>query len=334
MGLLLQHHPLLATTDPGLMEAALRKSFGATSFAVKSEPATYRAAVNHWSFDSEIALSYCECDAEVDIEFRQADMLRVVVGLAGRAEYEAGPTHTRMNPDAVSLVGPSHDLRTRYHAGCRQLVLRVEQTRLRRHLEVLLGRHVSGTLTFDGEGAARTGGTIQHLMRLAAARLDDCDPPPSTLLMQELVHAMLAALLTEAPHSHGALLTTTEKRIGRSQVDHAEAFMEAHWDKALSVEKIAQELDCSVRSLFKGFQTQRGYSPMVFLRRTRLERARSLLLNPRKDTSVLSVALLCGFSNAGHFARYYRELYGVLPSETLRQGRAETRGKTLLDSSL
>lgn len=324
---LLVQHPLLATTSPAQMEAALRDGFGAASFDVRSGSDRYRAAVNHWRFDREIGLAYCECDADVDIGFPEGDVLRVVLGLQGRAQYAAEKSDVRIDGQALSLVGPARGLLARYHTGCRQLVLRVDQARLRRHLETLLGRRVTTALTFDLEsaGSLSPDSVVGNLLRLTAARLDDVDPPASALLMQELMHATLAALLTELPHSHSSLLVTTEKRLGKSQVDYAEAFMDAHWDKALTIERIAEELSCSVRSLFKSFQSQRGYSPMTFLRRRRLERAQSLLLNPRKDTSVLGVALLCGFSNAGHFARYYREQFGVLPSDTLRQGRTSAR---------
>ena len=324
---LLVRHPLLATTSPAQMETALRDDFGAASFDLRSNSDHYRAAVNHWRFDREIGLAYCECDADVDIGFPDGDVIRVVLGLNGRAQYASEKTDARVDGHALSLVGPATAMLARYQTGCRQLVLRISQARLRRHLETLVGRRVTSTLEFHAAGASPLGpdNIVGNLLRLAAARLDDAEPPASALLMQELMHATLAALLTEMPHNHSSLLVTTEKRLGKSQVDYAEAFMDAHWDKALTIERIAEELSCSVRSLFKSFQTQRGYSPMTFLRRRRLERAQSLLLNPRKDTSVLGVALLCGFSNAGHFARYYREQFGVLPSETLRHGRAAAR---------
>ena len=60
---------------------------------------------------------------------------------------------------------------------------------------------------------------------------------------------------------------------------------------------------------------------MVFARRVRLERARGLLRNPDDTTSVTGIALLCGFSNLGHFANAYRTKFGELPSQTLHRSR-------------
>jgi transcriptional regulator GlxA family with amidase domain len=42
-----------------------------------------------------------------------------------------------------------------------------------------------------------------------------------------------------------------------------------------------------------------------------------MLATPDLETSVTSVAFVCGFGNLGHFARDYRETFGERPSETL-----------------
>jgi transcriptional regulator GlxA family with amidase domain len=57
---------------------------------------------------------------------------------------------------------------------------------------------------------------------------------------------------------------------------------------------------------------------MVFVKRVRLRHARRMLLAPEPDTTVAKVALICGFGNLGNFAKDYRNLFGELPSHTLR----------------
>lgn len=61
---------------------------------------------------------------------------------------------------------------------------------------------------------------------------------------------------------------------------------------------------------------------MMFVKKVRLERARSLLSRPDGITTVTGVVLACGFSNLGHFARDYRNMFGELPSKTLRRSSA------------
>jgi transcriptional regulator GlxA family with amidase domain len=57
---------------------------------------------------------------------------------------------------------------------------------------------------------------------------------------------------------------------------------------------------------------------MMFVKRVRLRHARRMLLAPEPDTTVAKVALMCGFGNLGNFAKDYRDVFGELPSHTLR----------------
>ena len=56
---------------------------------------------------------------------------------------------------------------------------------------------------------------------------------------------------------------------------------------------------------------------MAFAKMVRLKHARQLLSAPDAETTVTSVAFVCGFGNLGHFARDYREAFGERPSTTL-----------------
>jgi transcriptional regulator GlxA family with amidase domain len=76
--------------------------------------------------------------------------------------------------------------------------------------------------------------------------------------------------------------------------------------------------------LFRAFDKLRGCSPMAFARQVRLERARGLLLKPDDASSVTGIALMCGFSNLGHFAAAYRDRFGELPSQTLQRARVRS----------
>ena len=58
---------------------------------------------------------------------------------------------------------------------------------------------------------------------------------------------------------------------------------------------------------------------MAYLRRVRLDRAHCQLMDadPGRE-SVTAVAYRWGFASPGRFAAYYREAYGVPPSQTLQ----------------
>ena len=59
---------------------------------------------------------------------------------------------------------------------------------------------------------------------------------------------------------------------------------------------------------------------MAYLKQKRLEAARKTLLAAEPSTtSITEVATQWGFCHLGRFARDYRQLFGELPSETIKR---------------
>ena len=105
-------------------------------------------------------------------------------------------------------------------------------------------------------------------------------------------------------------------------VRRAEALIAAHPDAPFTADSLAEAVGVSTRSLSRGFQGLRGYSPMAAVRRARLERVRLDLLAAASDESVTDAAMRWGFFHLGRFSRLYASHFGELPSATRRRGRA------------
>lgn len=83
---------------------------------------------------------------------------------------------------------------------------------------------------------------------------------------------------------------------------------EAHF----SVEELAGEMNVSRVGLYKRILTLTGYTPSGFIRSRRLRKAAHLLAHSGK--TVAEVAYEVGFNSPKAFSRYFKDLYGVLPS--------------------
>ena len=81
----------------------------------------------------------------------------------------------------------------------------------------------------------------------------------------------------------------------------------------LSVEELSNELSMSRGYLYKRLTQLTGKSPLEFIRHIRLKRAATLLRE--SGLSVAEVAYEVGFNNPKYFSKYFKEEYGVLPSE-------------------
>jgi AraC family transcriptional regulator len=65
------------------------------------------------------------------------------------------------------------------------------------------------------------------------------------------------------------------------------------------------------------FRKSTGESPHRFVLRHRVERAKEMLR--AADARVLDVAVACGFKTQQHFARVFRRMCGVSPTEYRRE---------------
>lgn len=108
-------------------------------------------------------------------------------------------------------------------------------------------------------------------------------------------------------------------RVDDVRARHAIVLMEENLEAPLTIATIAKMTGNSVRQLERLFLQSLGVSPKDFYRAMRLRYARWLLLNsPRRITDI---AYQCGFADAAHFIRHFREVYGVTPGK-LRTGSA------------
>lgn len=79
-----------------------------------------------------------------------------------------------------------------------------------------------------------------------------------------------------------------------------------------SVDDWSREMGLSRTTLYKKILGATGKTPIGFIRIFRMKRAAQLLEKTRHN--VAEVAYMVGFNNPKYFARYFKEVYGVLPS--------------------
>ena len=117
----------------------------------------------------------------------------------------------------------------------------------------------------------------------------------------------------------GRSFVERRKALGYLTVDdrsvrHAIVLMEENIEAPLSITVVARMTGTGVRQLQRSFLAETGLSPKEFYRLMRLRYARWLLLN--SDRRVTVIAYECGFSDAAHFIRDFKAMYGMTPGQT------------------
>jgi AraC family ethanolamine operon transcriptional activator len=99
-------------------------------------------------------------------------------------------------------------------------------------------------------------------------------------------------------------------------------YLRHHRELQVSVPELRGAADISERSLQYAFREAFDMTPQAFIKRRRLHFARQQLQTADSvEANVSRIATGLGFYELGRFASDYRQVFGQLPSETLRYHR-------------
>jgi AraC-like DNA-binding protein len=137
--------------------------------------------------------------------------------------------------------------------------------------------------------------------------------PASTLEGETRLLATFADLI--ARHADGR---RAPQRLGqeRAAIRRARAYMDAHYDRDLSLTDLARIVDLSPFYLARVFRAEVGMPPHAYLESVRIRAAQGLLAS---GTPLAEVAYATGFADQSHFTRRFRRCIGVTPGAYLRQ---------------
>lgn len=101
-------------------------------------------------------------------------------------------------------------------------------------------------------------------------------------------------------------------------VERAMAYIERNLGEPLLLDDIAAAAQVSKFHFARQFRSATGCSPMAWVMRSRIERAKAML---RDCAQVVEVALELGFCDQSHFTRRFRRATGHTPAQFLRMHR-------------
>lgn len=135
-------------------------------------------------------------------------------------------------------------------------------------------------------------------------------------LMSICLHALLQARETRTSHHH-------DQRIHRYIVNRVRDLTLSSSGYPLTIGELCATLRISRRTLNHAFARVIGVTPVAYMRNVRLHRIRAELQStPYQVSTIANVATKWGFWHMSLFSRYYRELFGECPNETLERARS------------
>jgi AraC-like DNA-binding protein len=113
------------------------------------------------------------------------------------------------------------------------------------------------------------------------------------------------------------------QRIGMAIV-----WLKKHFRETFSINDLARRVGMSPSSFHQWFRNITGMSPLQYQKQLRLQEARSLLRNERKDVGTVSRRV--GYESSSQFSREYSRLFGTAP---VREVGNRNYSKSILSNS-
>lgn len=245
---------------------------------------------------------------------------------AGSVEFDSdGRAPIVVDPSSASVNDYTRPIRMTVSESATQSMVMISKARLESFLQNLIGRtpdrpiRFSPTIDMRREGA-RFAATLAMVRSYLASRPDAAIAPS---LAAEYEHSLISALVLGQPNNYTSLIFAPVTPPNARVTDRVVEFIDSAVDVPFTVRELTDVAQVSERALYAAFRRDIGVSPMAYLRRVRLMRAREALLTAQEDdaaieNTVTAVAYRFGFNHVGRFAAHYRAEFGEFPSETRR----------------
>ncbi|AVO37945.1 helix-turn-helix domain-containing protein [Pukyongiella litopenaei] len=147
-----------------------------------------------------------------------------------------------------------------------------------------------------------------------ATMMDMGHARPGVVSDAGLVHAahMVTHQLLDQPSDIGMAPVGGVIPLGKATLDRLQTMLDGNLERQVSVTEMAEFAGVSRHHFSRRFKAATGRSPLQFAIMRRLAHAAELL-EQEQTCNILSVAQRVGFDNPSHFARTFRQHFGVSP---------------------
>ena len=140
---------------------------------------------------------------------------------------------------------------------------------------------------------------------------------PSGRLFLDSVEQALAVALVNNHAVRSYDVRVYHGGLGPARLRRIKELVHAEIEDELSLDKMAETAGLSTAHFSQMFRKSTGESPHQFVLRHRVERAKEMLRT--SEARILDVAVACGFKTQQHFARIFRQICGISPTEYRRE---------------
>ncbi|NOZ41918.1 MAG: AraC family transcriptional regulator [Alphaproteobacteria bacterium] len=280
-------------------------------------------ACHHRARLSSVSVNYMQYGTDISVEpglLKRFFLFQLP--LEGAAEITTNHKEFTTGVGRASVINPTDYTKMLWNRDCKKLMVQIRVEAMEMRLSRLLMRPIDTPILFDScimTDNRLAHGWWQQIKHLASDLDHGFDPWRSRYILEDTERHLLTNLLYSFNHNYMDRLLAQEVQAAPKHVKRAEDYIHAHLKGPLSIDDLVVVTGVSQRSIFEGFRSFRGTTPMKYVLQLRLERVHKELLRAGPERNVTDIALKWGFNQLGRFSVSYKKVYGESPSDTLKK---------------
>lgn len=317
--------PSFSTTDPDEAVHETAKVIAPHQMNVSGDPARFQASVR-WASVGDASLAHLDYRSPLSFHLKQErSIVSVILPIAGdmAVSLEREP-EIGVPRGACAVIPTCYSFELLYREPFSVFVMYAQTSALSNALRRMAPQLECDELEFEPMVLSQPQRTstlfgLTNLLVEVVNQFGDVDAMPPRVARAMSDQVVTTYMFSLAHNRSAEMLRSAHpvsNRLVRRAVDviHTDVYAEK------TVTDVAEAVGVSLRSLELGFRKELGCTPVAYMRRVRLQNAHDQLrlARPGDGTTVTDVAIRSGFNHPSRFAAYYRDFYGVVPSETLR----------------
>lgn len=240
--------------------------------------------------------------------------------LTGSQTVVTGDRKSHFSDGHAFILSPGQESSIEVSDRCRFLLVTIHRHTIELELRRLLGNS-KGRLPVFALEMTGMGGLSASWWRSVQAYLRELAQDHSIVALPgigaELERGLVRSLLLMQDNSMKEEIVRAVSAGLPPSVERARAFVEENYAEPLRLDHLQRAAGLNASRFGAQFKEHLGHSPMGYLKKIRLERARELLMSQSSPRKISTVLLDVGFNHFGRFSIEYKAAFGESPKDTV-----------------
>jgi hypothetical protein len=266
----LNNYPYIRTRKVEELQEAIEQVYAKPTIKPLQSPQTLNATIN-WCQFRNLSIGYNFYGTSVRIEFPFVDKFIQHIPIRGKGEITSGEISSSVSETRSAVVSPDMGYTAHYEADCERFILVVDSQELKKVMAALIGEVVDDPLKMDlwaDVGRPITQTYYKHVVHLARIVGNASQSLPDWWTV-EMEQRLMTLFLFSHRHNYSRFFDSESARLTPRQVRRTEEYIDANWDRSVTLELLTEVAGVGALELFRTFKKYRGYFPFEYLMRAR-----------------------------------------------------------------